>query len=49
MNIIILHEMNHILKCRYEVSYDPSSYGHNFCNCMEKPEKVRTSTVLNPA
>ena len=31
-----------------QVSYDPRSYGRNFCNCIEKPEKVRTSTRFEP-
>ena len=44
----IVYGMNHILNCRYEVSYDPNSYGGNFCNCVEKPEKVRTSTEFEP-
>ena len=28
--------------------YDPRSYGRNFSNCLEKPEKVRTSTEFEP-
>ena len=31
-----------------QVSYDPRSYGRNFSNCAEKPEKVRTSTGFEP-
>ena len=27
-----------------KLQYDPHSYGRDFCNCIEKPEKVRTST-----
>ena len=32
-----------------EVSYDPCSYRRNFCNCLVKPEKVKTSMGLEPA
>ena len=31
-----------------QVSYDPSSYKGNFSNCVEKPEKVRSSTGFEP-
>ena len=37
MNWIIYIERR---MCRY----DPRSYEHNFRNCLEKPEKFRTST-----
>ena len=45
-----IYEMNHILNCRYEIkwSYDPCSYERNFSNCIEKPEKIRTSTGFEP-
>ena len=34
------------MNCGYEIkwSYDLRSYERNFCNCVEKPEKFRTST-----
>ena len=34
------------MNCGYEIkgSYDPGSYERNFCNCVKKPEKFRTST-----
>ena len=34
------------MNCGYEIkwSYDIRSYERNFCNCVEKPEKFRTST-----
>ena len=40
--------MNHILNSRYEIvsSYAPRSYESNFRSCLEKPEKLRTSTVF---
>ena len=28
--------------------YDPRSYERNFCNCVKKPEKFRTSTGFEP-
>ena len=36
--------------CKYSIkwSYDLRSYEHNFYNCVEKPEKFRTSTGLEP-
>ena len=36
------------MNCGYEIkwSYDPRSYERNFCNCVKKPEKFRTSTGL---
>ena len=39
----MIYEINHILNYRYGIkwSYDPHS--HNFSNCIEKPEKCRTS------
>ena len=38
------------MNCGYEIkwSYDPGSYERNFCNCVEKPEKFRTSTGFEP-
>ena len=38
------------MNCGYEIkwSYDPLSYESNFCNCVEKPEKFRTSTGFEP-
>ena len=38
------------MNCGYEIkwSYDLRSYEHNFCNCVEKPEKFRTSTGFEP-
>ena len=38
------------MKCGYEIkwSYDPRSYERNFCNCVKKPEKFRTSTGFEP-
>lgn len=39
----MIYEINHILNYRYGIkwSYDPHS--HNFSNCIEKPDKFRTS------
>ena len=36
------------MNCGYEIkcSYDRRSCESNFCNCVEKPEKFRTSTVF---
>ena len=36
------------MNCGYEIkwSYDPRSYERNFCNCLKKPEKFRTSTTI---
>ena len=31
-----------------QVSYDHRSYEHNLSNCVEKPEKVGTSTGFEP-
>ena len=31
-----------------QVSYDHRSYEHNLSNCVQKPEKVRTSTGFEP-
>ena len=39
----MIHEMNHTLNC-----YDPRSYERNFSNCVEKPEKLSTSTEFEP-
>lgn len=41
----MINEMNHILKCRYDVklTHDPYSYQLNFSNCVAKPEKFRLS------
>ena len=38
------------MNCGYEIkwSYDLRSCEHNFCNCVEKPEKFRTSTGFEP-
>ena len=38
------------MNCGYETkwSYDPRSYERNFCNCVKKPEKFRTSTGFEP-
>ena len=38
------------MNCGYEIkwSYDLRSYEHNFCNCIENPEKFRTSTGFEP-
>ena len=38
--------MDHIWTAGSEIkwSYDPRSYERNFCNCVKKPEKFRTST-----
>ena len=38
------------MNCGYEIkwSYDPRSYERNFCNCVKKPEKFRTSTGFEP-
>ena len=35
------------MNCGYEIkgSYDPRSYERNFCNCINKPEKFRTSPL----
>ena len=48
----MIYKMNHtsILNCGYEIkcSHDPCSYERNFSNCVEKPEKFRTSTRFEP-
>ena len=46
----MIYEMNHILNCGYVIkgSYDPRSYERNFSNCVEIPEKFRTSTGFEP-
>ena len=38
------------MNCGYEIkwSYDLRSYKRNFCNCVKKPEKFRTSTGFEP-
>ena len=38
------------MNCGYEIkwSYDLRSYERNFCNCVEKPEKFRTSMGFEP-
>ena len=38
------------MNCGYEIkwSYDLRSYERNFSNCVEKPEKFRTSTGFEP-
>ena len=38
------------MNCGYEIkwSYDPRSYERNLRNCVEKPEKFRTSTGFEP-
>ena len=38
------------MNCGYEIkwSYDLRSYERNFCNCVEKPERFRTSTGFEP-
>ena len=38
------------MNCGYEIkwSYDLRSYERNFCNCINKPEKIRTSTGFEP-
>ena len=38
------------MNCGYEIksSYDLRSYERNFYNCVEKPEKFRTSTGFEP-
>ena len=38
------------MNCGYEIkwSYGLRSYESNFCNCVEKPEKIRTSTGFEP-
>ena len=38
------------MNCGYEIkwSYDPRSYGRNFCNWVKTPEKFRTSTGFEP-
>ena len=43
----MVYEMNH-MNCGYEIkwSYDLRSYERNFYNCVEKPEKFRTSTGI---
>ena len=42
--------LSYFLNCGYEIkwSYDPSSYERSFSNCVEKPEKFRTSTGYEP-
>ena len=42
----VIYEMFHILNCGFwnQVSYDHRSYERNLSNCVQKPEKVRTST-----
>ena len=34
-----MNEMIYEIKSQY--SYDPRSYGRNFSNCVEKPEKIQ--------
>ena len=34
--------------CYFRVSHDHRSYERNLSNCVEKPEKVRTSTGFEP-
>ena len=38
------------MNCGYEIkwSYDLRSYESNFCNCVEKPAKIRTLTGFEP-
>ena len=38
------------MNCGYEIkwNYDPLRYQRNFCNCVKKPEKFRTSTGFEP-
>ena len=42
----MIYEKNQILNCGYVIKWssDPRSYERNFRNCVEKPEKFRTST-----
>ena len=44
------YEINHILNygCEIKWSYDSRSYKSNFGNCVEKPEKFRTSIEMKP-
>ena len=39
------------MNCGYEIkwSYDLRSCERNFCNCVEKPKKLRTSSGFEPA
>ena len=45
-----MYEMDYILNCGYEIkwNYDPRNYERNFCNCVEMPEKFRTSKGFEP-
>ena len=38
------------MNCGYKIKwhYDVRSYERNFCNCVKKPEKFRTSTGFEP-
>ena len=45
-----MDEMNHILNCGHEIkwSYEPRKFKRNLSNCVEKPEKSRTSAGFEP-
>ena len=49
INDEMVYEMNQ-MNCGYEIkwSYDLRIYERNFYNCVEKPEKLRTSTGFEP-
>ena len=53
MNDKIRYEIFHTLNCGCEIkkanNFDPHSYECNFCNCIWKPEKFRTSTGFEPS
>ena len=35
-------------KGKFKWSYDPRSYERNFCNCVEKPQRLRITTGFEP-
>ena len=46
----VIYKIFHILNCGFwnQVSYDHRSYERNLSNCVQKPEKVSTSTGFEP-
>ena len=45
---MILPGFRTVMKLSQVRSCDPRSYERNFCNCVKKPEKFRTSTGFEP-
>ena len=48
MNDELLKIVDWLTANKLKRSYDLRSYESNFCNCIEKPEKFRTSTGFKP-